>query len=427
MSLTAIIFITIFGIGVIATFHNPVFGVLLYVFEWHNHPPYMWWGTALPDIRYSFIIAIITLISLIINQGKLKKIPIIKSGPFIWLIVFSLWMYIVSYGWALVPDVSRAKAYDFFKYSVFYFLIIQIIREEKHYHWFIWTLMIGVANFGRIAYQSGSNRYLGVMAPNSVGENAISAHVASTLPFFGTRFMLSSRFLKVLILIAVPFLINLIILANSRGAFVALIMMGLIALILFPSKEKLKIILVLIVGAMMVVGLANNQFWERQKTTLNPHEESSAESRFLLWQGAWNVVKDYPLGTGYRGFEQLVFDYVPELVPKMEEGGAKTVHNTFLLAGTDWGFPGLIIFLAFLSHTFLILHKLKIILRRYPSLNRKFYYEILSLQLALLGLLTAGIFSNRLYSEVLYWYGALSMVLFNIINSAILKQNQVAI
>ncbi|MEZ4763670.1 MAG: hypothetical protein R3C26_10895 [Calditrichia bacterium] len=60
MSLTAIIFALIYFSGMMLTFYNPVFGVLTYIFEWHNHPPYFWWGNDLPDLRWSYSIAIVT-------------------------------------------------------------------------------------------------------------------------------------------------------------------------------------------------------------------------------------------------------------------------------------------------------------------------------------------------------------------------------
>lgn len=419
MSLTALLFLVIFIVGIVATFYNPVFGILLYIFEWHNHPPYMWWGSSLPDLRYPFLIAIITLISFIINRNKLRPLKKVHYGPLPWLVILVIWMYMVSYGWALNSEESLVQTWEFLKFVLLYFMIFMIIREKKHYDWFILTLIFSVANFGRIAYEEGSNRNLGVIAPNATEENAISAHVVSTVPFFGTKFFQGKRWLKIFIVLAVPLLINLMILANSRGTFVAFIAIGLFGLILFPAREKLKIVLAIFAGAIMVFWLANDQFWKRQETTLKPRQESSAESRFLLWRGAINVMKDFPLGVGDEGFELVVFDYVPELAPLMEEKGAKTVHNTFLLAGVDWGYPGLFVFLAFLLHTFIILHRLKIKLKQFPQLKQKYYYEAISLQLALLGLLTAGVFTNRLYTEVLYWYGALVVSLLNIVNQDI--------
>ena len=84
-----------------------------------------------------------------------------------------------------------------------------IIRNLKHHRFVIWVMMLGVANFGRVAFQSGSNRDLGVIAPNSTEENAISAHVAAITGFFGLYFLIGKKWEKIVTLLSVPFLINL--------------------------------------------------------------------------------------------------------------------------------------------------------------------------------------------------------------------------
>jgi len=79
--------------------------------------------------------------------------------------------------------------------------------------------------------------------------------------------------------------------------------------------------------------------------------------------------------------------------------------------------------MGFLVHTFLVLHRMKVKLKfSYPQFRKKYYYDIIALQLALIGFLTAGFFTNRLYAEVLYWYGALSVAMVNIINQDIEDQ-----
>ena len=51
MALRTLGFVAVYGVGLVLTLFNPVYGVLTYFFEWHNHPPYFWWGEQLPDLR----------------------------------------------------------------------------------------------------------------------------------------------------------------------------------------------------------------------------------------------------------------------------------------------------------------------------------------------------------------------------------------
>ena len=158
--------------------------------------------------------------------------------------------------------------------------------------------------------------------------------------------------------------------------------------------------------------LANEQFWQRQKTIDNYEQEGSASSRIYLWRGAIEMWKDHPLGLGGDGYQALVMDYVPELREIMEEKGAKTVHNTFLLVLVEWGFVGVILFLGFLIHTFLILGRIR--RDRFKAPSYRYYVDAVAIQMGLIGILVAGIFHNRLYSEVIYWFGAFAVALRNI-------------
>ena len=216
---------------------------------------------------------------------------------------------------------------------------------------------------------------------------------------------------KIITFISIPFLINLIILANSRATFVAVIVIALLALIWAKGKLRWQVLLALAGGVILVLMLANEQFWERQKTIDKYKEEGSAISRIYLWKGAWRMWLDHPLGVGGNGYEMLVMDYVPELREIMEEKGEKTVHNTFFLVLVEWGFIGIILFLGFLIHIFIILRKIRKDGVKTP--NYRYYIDATALQMGLIAILIAGIFHNRLYSEVIYWIGAFAVALRN--------------
>lgn len=412
MPVTAILFLILYFSGLILTFRHPYFGVATYIFEWHNHPPYQWWGGHLPDFRWSFLISVVTLVSLIINRKKLKPLHGADYKLILWLIAFTVWMYFISGFFAIDPKESFKKAEIFYKLTIQIFLMMYILRETKHFRFVIWVMLLGVANFGRIAYERGSNRDLGVIAPNSTEENAISAHVAAMLPFFGLYFLIGKNWEKVVTIISAPFLINLIILANSRASFMAVLVIALLAVIWIRGKLRWRVLLALVGGAILVLTLANEQFWQRQKTIDNYEQEGSASSRIYLWRGAIEMWKDYPLGLGGDGYQALVMDYVPELREIMEEKGAKTVHNTFLLVLVEWGFVGVILFLGFLIHTFLILGRIR--RDRFKAPSYRYYVDAMAIQMGLIGILVAGIFHNRLYSEVIYWFGAFAVALRNI-------------
>ncbi len=412
MSATTFIFLALYFTGLILTFRHPYFGIATYIFEWHNHPPYMWWGRDLPDLRWSLLISVVTLVSLIIHYNKLAPLKRPKYSLILWLVALTAWMYFISAFFAIDPKTSFKKAEIFFKLTIQIFLMMFLIREIKHHKIVIWTLILGVANFGRVAWQRGGNRYLGVIAPNSTEENAISAHVAAITPFFGLYFLIGNKWEKIITFVSLPFLINLIILANSRASFLALAVIGFLALIWVKGRLRWGVLLGIIGGVILVFMLGNEQFWERQQTMQNYEDEGSAMSRFYLWDGALRMWADYPMGLGGDGFQALALEYVPELAEVMEEKGAKTVHNTFFLVLVEWGFVGIILFMGLMIHMFFILYQIRRDAKQSPSY--RYYVDAMAIQMGIIGILTAGVFHNRLYSEVLYWFGAFAVALRNI-------------
>lgn len=415
MSATALIFLAVYFTGLILTFRNPVFGVMTYLFEWHNSPPYWWWGNEVPDLRWSFTIAIATLISWFLHRKRINPLEGAEYKAAIWFVLLVIDSYLVSASFALVPDESFAKSEILMKYCINFILMTQVIRKPKDYRLLIWVILIGTANFGKIAWEEGSNRNLHVLAPSATEENAVSAYVASILPFFMFYFFTGNRWQKIFIGLAVPFCLNLIILANSRAAFVSMLVIGLFTLLWTRGKMRLKVIAGMALAVIVFLNLTNEQFWSRQQTIERYQEEGSAVSRIYLWHGGLRMMNDYPMGVGGEGFELLAQIYVPEEAEYMQRKGNNiTVHNTFLNIGTEWGVLGLIFFVGMLMHCAIYLRRVKKIARRFPSLSR-FYFEATAIQLSLLGILTAGVFHNQSYAEVLYWLCAFSIMLRNIV------------
>ncbi len=146
MSATAVLFILLFLTGVYLTLKNPFWGVALYIFEWHNHPPYMWWGDPLPDFRWSMLVSLITLWSLIINHGKLKQLKEANYSLIWWLVAMTAYMYFVSVFFAISPKDSFKRSENFLKMTIQIFLMMYLVREVDHHKKIIWTLIFSVAN-----------------------------------------------------------------------------------------------------------------------------------------------------------------------------------------------------------------------------------------------------------------------------------------
>lgn len=421
MSVTAIVFLLIYSAGLLLTFRNPYYGVLTYIFEWHNHPPYYWWGDEVPDLRWSFTIALVTLISWVFNRHRLGEQDKPDYRPVVWVVLIVLNMYFVSYLHAVLPDESFTKAFEAFNILVHFVLMVSIMRKHEDYRRMIWLMIVCVAYWGWIAYSEGSNRDIGVLAPNATEENAVSAHVMTVLPFIGVYFLTGNKLGKIIAAFTVPFAFNLIILANSRATFLGLVVIATISIFLVKGKIRFAVIVGIIAAGFLFVQLTNEDFTERQ--TMETYDDGSATKRLHIWAGGYEMWKDHPYGVGGGGFAELSLDYIPEL------DESKSQHNTFVAVFTDWGFIGIILYLGFLTHIFIMSVIMKRRTRKFPAL-KKYTLEITAVQLALIGISAAGVFHSRQYAEIVFWLCAFIMMLNNMIKTdyaKLQKENVTAI
>jgi len=408
MSITAILFVALYLTGLILTLRNPYFGIATYIFEWHNHPPYMWWGKPLPDLRWSFLVSVVMVISLIINYRKLKPLKKADYSVIWWMVGLTAWAYFITAYYAAEPVASLWRAGMFLKYTIQCFFMMFLIRTVAEHRTIIWVFLLNVANFGRIAFQRGSNRDLGIVAPNAGEENALSAHVAGMMPLFGFYAMFGKKWEKIASFLIIPFLVNLVILANSRAGSLAVIMTGVLALIFVKRGFRKRVALGLVGGLCLFLYLGHTSFWDRQKATMDYETVETTDARIYLWQGALKMAEDHPMGVGGRGFEQLFDNYVQGI----DTDRAKDVHNTFLLALVEWGYFGLFLFCGFLLHGFWVFYKIIRDSRETPSY--RYYIDSMALGLGLVGILIAGIFHTRLYAESIWWIVAIGVALRNI-------------
>ena len=140
-------------------------------------------------------------------------------------------------------------------------------------------------------------------------------------------------------------------------------------------------------------------------------------SRIYLWTGALKMLRDYPFGVGGEGYRELSLEYMSEFPAK------KSVHSTYFAVLVEWGYLGFILWSGLIIHTFVILSRIKGRTRGSPALE-EFYFEAVAVQLALIGVLIAGIFHSRQYAEIVYWLCAFAIMLRNIFNQTIIDLNR---
>jgi probable O-glycosylation ligase (exosortase A-associated) len=382
--------------------------------DYYAHPPLRWWGKALPDYRWSLIIAVITLVAFLIKRNSLPKLHIKNHPQTKWLILFLLNTFAVS-TIAVWEEENKQLIEVIIKVILFYLVVIKTIRTKEHFRYLMVFHILGIFDWGWNAFvdpQRKAGRLFGIGGPDSLNDNGTAAHLLAILPFLGSVFFTGKWWEKLLCIAALPFIFNTFILANSRGAFIALLVTGLMSLLLTKGTLRWKTLLAMLLAGFVFYNLVDDKFIERQQTIQTYEEDNASMERIESWKAAFSLIREHPLGTGGGGFEALSPIYIPDIV-EAHDGERRNVHNTFLLVACEWGVQGFLLFMMFILSTIWGLLKIRKEAPPTPD-GERVRMDSIALILGLVGILSAGFFFNRLYAESVYWLTAFAAVLRNI-------------
>jgi len=414
MNERAILWLLVYLAGCVAALFNPLIGLLTYFFTYYIYPPMQWWGRGLPELRWSIYCAALTVGSYLLHgpgahTPRAKTFDHPQSKWLLGMIAISLLVTPM----AVSPAVSIEYATRLLKYAALYLLILKLLTTINAYRALLLVHILGGFYWGLWGFfdpEMESGRLVNLGGPDSSTGDTTAAHLLTILPFVGYYIMGGRKWERLLCLAAAPFIVYVLIEINSRGSFVALAVAGLGALVLGWRSYRGRTMLGLAAGLAGLLVLSGSEFFERQATTFEPKDQA-ALSRLDMWKAAVEIMKDRPFGAGGHGFDLLSPHYLPELVER--EGKLATVHNTYLMAGSEWGIPGLLCLLLYLLASFRVLNRL----RTGPAqtaIQKRVQLEALAMMVAFIGYLTAGFFVNRFYAEATYWLGGFTAGLKNI-------------
>jgi O-antigen ligase len=425
LSKTIIGFLAVFiGGCLLALFSDPFWGILVYVFVYFLNPPARWWwgGSGMPEYRFIFTVTAVTLISFLIRLNKFKgnrfgDLPQVK-----WLVGMSI-IVIAAKLWAVSPEAHSILMEKYFKVLIFSLLIFKLIDTPNKMEALLSVYMLGSFYVSWIGWQQGRTGYgrlEGIGGADTTEGNSTAAVIVTAIPLlvFYTLFG-KKRWVQFSALVGLAFVMNCLILINSRGAFLALVFIGLYLVyhIVKQNKDrqvKIKAIAGIATCAILFIYLTDVTFLERMNFLLesNPNEVSRVE----YWLKTFDMLKDHPLGLGAWGYNLLSSKYLP---PEWLTGGQRAVHSLWFEVLAEYGYQGLIIFVGFIYATFSFMNKV----RQYLLSRNDMYlfFQSTALQASFLSLLVCCTFVDFFYVEVLYW---IPMIMGAFANIYMLKPQQ---
>jgi hypothetical protein len=357
MSLTGLAFAAaFFGAMGLALFRHPLFGLYAYVAVFYLHPPSRWWGEALPDLRWALFAAAVTSLATLRLPRDPTRGSWMSTAAAKLLLAYTLWLWI-QLAWALDRTEQMDICILFTKYIILFYLIYRLIDTPQKITHFLMAHIVGCAYLGWLAYNARiSGRLEGVGGPGIDEANALAMQMGTGVAVAAMLLLGSRGWVRWVCLAAMPFLLNTMVLAGSRGAFVALLASGIALWYLKPLKHRKLFYAYAVLGVILFGMLASSVFLTRVETITavtqqDAEVDRSTDTRLVLIKAQWEMAKHYPFGAGHRGTAVLSPKYIDPfyLARSRVEGktvaGQRSSHNTFMSALVEQGIPGAVMWL----------------------------------------------------------------------------------
>ncbi len=139
---------------------------------------------------------------------------------------------------------------------------------------------------------------------------------------------------------------------GSRGAFVALVAVGLYMLVRYSTVNVMHRVMTVAGLVVLFVATTGAQYWDAVSTLLNPKADynwigNTDGGRMAIWQRGFGYMVDRPLtGVGLAAFPTAEGTISPLAERQMFGRGVKwsAAHNSFVQIGAELGVLGLLVF-----------------------------------------------------------------------------------
>jgi len=397
------ILITLIVFGAIPlVFKRPWTGILLFSWISYMNPHRLTYGFAY-SFQFALIAAIVTIIAFALSKER-KKIPLTPIS--IMLLIFIAWTAITTLT-ALAPENANARFIEFVKIQLMTILTLAMINTKHRLNWLIVMIVFSIGYYGVrggvFSVMTGGNyRVWGPPGSFFEDNNQLALTLIMTMPLMHYLQLISTnKWVRRLLSIVILLTLGAIIGTYSRGALLALSVMGFV--LWLRSSKKLP---VAFAAAICIVGVLSfmPQKWFDRMDTINTYEEDeSASGRFDAWIFAINVANDRLFGGGFKVNTNA--DLWPIYNP--ESPAVRAPHSIYFEVLGEHGYIGLILFLGIGLIAFLTCSRTHRLARGSPELS---WASDLSkmMQVSLVGYATAGVFLNVATFDL--YYHALAII-----------------
>jgi len=450
LSKRIVFILAITGVGVIASFTDAFYGLLLYTFYSFVSPLELTWG-GLAGARFSFMVGGVVILSALMQRRNIfpKHVIAYLCILFLFFCLFSLAVRIDVHPNALTRLGVLTKI------ILMALVAAVLIRTPDQLRLYVLAIAVFVGLLG--AYYGVFGLFAGSMkisGPGRIGDNnGYAVLLNATLPFiYYAGIHLKRIYLKLLAKIVLLANILAVILTFSRGGFITLIIV--IALLIFSTRKKWLLFLLLFMACFTLFFMWQNndvpsaakaqiakgknsgeqsiatktiELWrQRMETLKQPAEEiETARSRIYFWEVAMDMGNANPLtGVGFAHYQREFknYDKTGGLY-----GGNRAVHNIFLSLLSEIGYIGTLVFVLLifvcLDTTFKITRRMR--WSRNYRLTVEFTDYAKMLRISLAAFFIGGFFVDTLFQEIFWAIISLSIAMDNLSKDILINQDEI--
>jgi len=353
----------------------------------------------------------------------LLTLPMERTGlrfaqPMAWMIAFVAWS---ALGVTMTdyPELVWNEVIELAKIAAVMFVATNVITTRARFRFFL-VFMLGIC----AAYPVRGTLINYFLVGETLVGRAIWNHIYSNPNDLAAYCLLSisltfallanerTRWIRVCAGLGEGILALIILLTQSRGAFVGAALFGLIA---FRERmKKFKRLIMPAIAGMIILMFVPDSAWKRFGTIGNAADGAaisnvdagSAEARMQIWKVAVAVIQDNPItGVGWGAYQEAHY--------RMALGngfgplafGRRDAHSTYLRVMAETGIVGFACFAGLIVATLVRAERQR---RRSRATHPELAIQLGYLELGLVAFLIAGIWGS--YGNLVFLYLHLSLI-----------------
>lgn len=319
----------------------------------HQHYP------ILAKLRPGLLLVAATTVYAFLYPKYLVKGSIFKYWPPRAVAAFGFWALLSGVFGISLGNSFKFVMDEYSKTLVYGFLLVAALRNAKD----VYTIVLAYAlsstilvYFSQFVFQT--SKHYGSAVTRLSNLYTYDANDLGLVLIIGLGMTLlaipftANRWVRWLLLVNTLGIASSIARSGSRGAFLGILFFGIGLLVLARTVSVPKRIGIVFAAIAALVLTAPPGYWEQMQTLVNPSQDynmSSKDGRKELAKRGVGYMMTYPaFGLGINNFAKAECTISPKAKEHVTGTGLRCTppHNTWVQAGAETGFPGLVIFCA---------------------------------------------------------------------------------